>query len=315
MAVAFLRGISEAWQRSRVLAGLFVLNVLFATVALVPFGALLREAMGASTRAAILGRGFAFDVFAEILLHAPHLVSVLGVGFAAAMLVWVLLSFFLLAGVVGCLLGKPCEAGLRTFLAAALEYGPAMARVWVASLVPYGIALLGGALLAGAAGGLVAHFGTPRLALWAALGGTLPALAWGLVTGAALDLARVRIVRDHKGVARRALWVAIRDCLRKPFRYVLLQVLAVAAVLSMGVAYLGIASASRYAFVGGTLVLTVLRQGLVLARLSVRVGTLAAMLQLDEGEGEACDGKTAFEEVWVPAEDQVAARSLCSKGP
>jgi hypothetical protein len=280
-ATAALRnGLLEVWRRPRLVGGLFALNVLWAVVATWPFYAQLRRVTGRSTYADVLARGLQFDVLVEVLRLQPGVGTAAVSGVLVGLLLWVAVSWFLTAGVLGVLREAPPAGSLRPFVAAALGRWQAMARLQLLSLVPYAAAavLLGG--LGAFAGWLGSRAASPWAVVWAALGGALPGLtAWLWVT-TAVDVARARAVVEDEPRVVRLLWTALRQVPRWPWRYVAVQLVGAVLWLGAGLLYLVLGRRSAFAFAGGLLLLMLLREALVLVRIAVRVGVLGGTLAL-----------------------------------
>ncbi|MBI5480807.1 MAG: hypothetical protein HY906_18255 [Deltaproteobacteria bacterium] len=280
-ATAALRsGLVEAWRRPRLVAGLFVLNVLWAVAAVWPFYAQLTTATARSPYAGVLARGLDFDVLAEVLQRHPAVVTAAFSGVLVGLVAWMVLSWFLTAGVLGALRAPAPEAGLRSFVDAALGRGLAMARLQLLSLLPYGAALVVTVAFGAVAGWLGSRAASPWTAVWAALGGAVPGLVLWLWATTAVDLARARAFVEEEPRMRRLLWSSLRQVPRWPCRCIAVQLLGGVLWIAVSLLYLALGARSPFAFAGGLLLLTVLREALVVARIEIRLGVLGGTLAL-----------------------------------
>jgi hypothetical protein len=268
------------WRRPRLVGGLFVLNVLWAVVATWPFYVQLRRVAARSTYPAALARGLDFDVLMEVLRTGPGAASAATSGITVGLLLWVILSWFLTAGVLGALRQPPAAGTLRPFFDAALGRGGAMARLQLSSLVPYAaVAVAAGGL--GALGGWLGSRATsPWGAVWGAVAGAVPGLLLGLLATTAVDLARARVFVEDSPRTWRLLWSSLRVVTRRPFRYVAVQVVGGVLWVGVGLLYLLLARRSPFAFAGGLVVLMLLRELLVVLRIAIRVSVLGGTLAL-----------------------------------
>jgi hypothetical protein len=266
--------------------GLFVLNVVWAVAATWPFYAQLRRAADRSPYADALARGLSYDVLAETLQRHPAIVTAATSGLLVGLLAWVVLSWFLTAGALGAL-QAPAEKGQgRAFVDAALGRGLAMARLQLFSLIPYAGAAVITVGLVTLAGWLGSRAVSPWPAVAAAIVGALPGLALGLLVTAAVDLARARVFVEADQRMWRLLWSSLREVRRWPCRFVSVQILGGALWLGVSLLYLALGLRSAFAFAGGLLLLTALREALVVLRIGIRLGVLGGTLALaDEDDG------------------------------
>jgi hypothetical protein len=280
-ATAALRsGLLEVWRRPRLVGGLFLLNVLWAVLATWPFYSQLRRVTGRTTFADVLGRGLDFDVLAEVLQHQPAVGTAASSGVLVGLLLWVVLSWFLTAGVLGALRQPPGEGTGRAFVDAALGRGLAMGRLQLLSLVPYAVAALVVAGLGALAGWLGSRAVSPWTAVWAGVVGAVPGLLLWLWVTTAVDVARVRAFVEDDLHMGRLLWSSLRLARRWPWRYVLVQVVGGALWLGASVLYLALARRSAFGFAGGLVLLMLLRESLVILRIAIRTGVLGGTLAL-----------------------------------
>ncbi|HJZ84158.1 MAG TPA: hypothetical protein VKN99_03265 [Polyangia bacterium] len=273
-------GLRAARQRKRLVVGLFLLNLLWALAWSGPFFATFQRATADRPYADILARGLHLDVLSEILFHHPDVAAAAQAGAFAGTLSWIILSWFLVAGVLGLLREAPEAASLRRFGAEAAGGGFRMARLQFWSLLPYGIALLIGCVGAAIGGGLGARAAHPGWMIGLAIVGALPGLVLWLAVATALDVARARTMLRDERVMGRVLWESLRLTAREPRRFMGVQVGGDALWLGASALYLILAFAWPYASVLPFVALTLMRQGLVLVRTGVRVGTLGGTLEL-----------------------------------
>jgi hypothetical protein len=280
-ATAALRtGLQEAWRRPRLLAGLFVLNVLWAAAAVWPFYAQLARVTARRPYAEVLAQGLDFDVLAEVLQRHPAIVTAALSGVLVGLLAWMVLSWFLTAGILGVLRAPAAAWGVRPFLEAAFDRGLAMARLQLLSLGPYAAAAVVIVAFGTLAGWLGSHAVSPWPAVWAAFFGAVPGLLLWLWATTAVDLARVRAFLEDEPRMRYLLWSSLRQASRWPCRLLVVQLLGGALWLAVGLLYLALGSSSAFAFAGGLLLLTVLREALVGVRIAIRLGVLSGTLAL-----------------------------------
>jgi len=261
--------------------GVYVANLVWTLVATWPFFAHLSAATAARPYAAILGRGLHLDALAEVMGRRPGVSTAAQAALAVGVLGWLVIGWFLTAGILGLLRAEPAELTLRRFASLAAARGFAMARLQLASVVPYTAAA--GVLLAGAAlAGFVAWRTTPNpLVIVGAAGlGAVPGLLLWLVTMAALDVARARAVLADERRMWRVLLRAFRFVWAHPGPTLGLQVGGGLLFWALTGLYLTLAWPWPYAGTAAFAALTLVRQVLVLGRTGVHVAVLGGSLAL-----------------------------------
>jgi hypothetical protein len=226
------------------------------------------------------------DLFALIacLRHAKaHLMGCAGIAFGAILL-WQLATWFLVGGTLGVLTQRPEGRGdtARTFGATGASTYLAYARLALCSLP-------GAALVMFAFGtGLTLVF--PRLEhaltiaelVWPLLLGMLPGTILLLILWTITDYARVELTLRHESHDPSAVATYLRTIayvLKRPVTLVHASLgWLVFAIISIGYAYL----AHGHPMYGaeGAVALFVIRQGVALARSSIRYGVLAGQVEI-----------------------------------
>jgi hypothetical protein len=261
--------------------GIYLANLAWTLVATWPFYEHLAAATAARPYAAILGRGLHLDVLAEVMARRPGVDTAAQAGLAVGVLGWLVIGWFLTAGILGVLRSAPTELSLRRFAALAATGGFAMARLQLLSVVPY-LAATGVLLGGGALGGFVAWRTTPdvRVLVGAAALGAAPGLALWLATKATLDLARARAVLGDEPEMWRVLLRAFRLVWAFPRGALGLQVGGGLLFWALTGIYLAVAWPWPYAGTAAFAALTLIRQALVFGRTGVRVAVLGGSLEL-----------------------------------
>ncbi|HEY3354503.1 MAG TPA: hypothetical protein VGQ83_14725 [Polyangia bacterium] len=277
---ALAAGVRGAWRRPELVGGLYLLNLAWTLAVTWPFLLALSRATALRPYAAPLARGLQVDVLAEIVARRPLLgtaaQAAVGVGVAG----WLVLSWFLTAGVLGVLREAPRELTLRRFLALAGAHGLAMARLQLWSALPYAAAiaaLAGGVAIAGWAAFRAVN---PFVTVAAGAAGALPGLVMLVLTTTAVDVARAQAVLGADRAMGRLLLRAYRLVVARWRATIGVQLGAGLLWLAASAAYLALAWPWPYAATAAFVLLTLLRQALVVARTGVRVATLGANLEV-----------------------------------
>jgi hypothetical protein len=291
-------GLSAARQRPRLVLGIFAIDLVLSYFATWPFHETFSAATEMRPFADPLASGTKLDILSEIFARRPDIMTAGQAGAAAATFAWIVLNWFLIAGVIGLLREPPEGANLRRFGAEAAAHGFAMMRLQLWSLVFYAVAGIVVAL--GATLGWVV--GEKMVNPWwtLILSGLfcLPGLFLMLVVGTAVDIARVRTVTSGNRAMLSMLAWGLGVVRRHPRETLGVQFLGGLLWAAIGAVYLLIAWPWPYATGVAFAFLTLLRELTVLLRTGVRVGTLGGILELVR---EAAPSAASAELVPAPA--------------
>ena len=305
-------GLSAARQRPRLVLGIFAINLVLQWFATWPFHETLSAATEMRPFADPLASGLKLDILSEIFARRPDIMTAGQAGAAAATFAWIVLNWFLIAGVIG-LLREPPEGGtLRRFGAEAAAQGFAMMRLQLWSLVLYaiaGIVVAIGAILGWVIGEKMVN---PWWTLFLSGLFSLPGLFLMLVVGTAVDIARVRtVVSGNRAMLSMLAW-GLGVVRRHPRETLALQFFGGLLWLAIGGIYLLVAWPWPYATGVAFAFLTLLRELTVLLRTGVRIGTLGGMFEVVR---EAAPSALPAELVPAPARIQQAELEMTKPDP
>jgi hypothetical protein len=231
------------------------------------------------------------EVVATILAlrHQPAVFAAVLTLAAAAALLYLVVSWFLLGGLVSTLLQPPDNrAGtVRQFGAGAATMFFSYCRLAIAALVPYALALM--TLLVGVEVPLARALHVTSAADLAVplLLGTAPGLLLALLTRTALDYARIDLARQRlAGTGGRsalgALARSYRLVLTRPrtLLHVLLYYAIVATLTAVYVAQISVSGLQPLLGASGAVLLFLLRQLLTLSRHAAAFTLLAGQVEL-----------------------------------
>jgi hypothetical protein len=214
--------------------------------------------------------------------HA-HIMGCAGIAFGGILL-WQLASWFLVGGTLGVLAQKPEGRGdtARCFGASGAATYLGYARLALCSLPGLAMFLFAFALGFGAVRSRMFHALTVPELLWPLLLGTLPAFIILHILWTVSDYARVELTLRHESHDPSAVATYLRTIayvLKRPVTLVHAGLgWIVFALISVGCAYL----VHGHPMFGaeGAVALFVIRQGVSLARCSVRYGVLAGQVEI-----------------------------------
>ena len=309
---AFSRGLAAARQRPRLVLGIFAVDLLLAYFASWPFYETFASATEMRPFADPLAGGLKLDILSEIFARRPDVLTAGQAGAAAGTFAWIVLNWFLVAGVIGLLREPPEAATFRRFGSEAAANGFAMMRLQLWSLLAYllaGIVLAAGAWIGWTIG---EKFVNPWWTLVFAALLALPGLFCWLVVATAVDVARVRTVLGANRAMLSMLAYGFGVVRRHPRETLGVQLMGGAAWLGIGVVYAGIAWSSPFASGVAFAVLTILRELTVLLRTGVRIGSLGGTLEVVRA---AVPSAPAAELVPAPARIQQAELEMTKPDP
>lgn len=212
-----------------------------------------------------------------------HLVGCAGIVFGGILL-WQLASWFLVGGTLGVLAQRPEGRGdtARCFGANGASTFLGYARLAMCSLPGLALVLFALAVGVGAVWNRALHALTVPELVWPLLLGTLPAFVLLHLVWTVSDYARVELTLRHESHDPSALATYLRTLafvLKRPVTLVHAALgWIVFALISIGYAYL----AHGHPMYGaeGAVALFVIRQGVALARCSIRYGVLAGQVEI-----------------------------------
>lgn len=214
--------------------------------------------------------------------HA-HIMGAAGIAFGA-LLLWDLASWFLVGGTLGVLAHKPEGRGdtARTFGASGAATYLAYARLALCALPGYALTLFAFAIGLGAVASRLEYALTLPQLVWPLVLGMLPALLLLHILWTVMDYARVELTLRHESHDPGAVITYLRTLgyvLRRPVTLLHAALgWLVFFVITIGYAYL----AHGHPMYGaeGAIALFVIRQGVALARSTIRYGVLAGQIEI-----------------------------------
>ena len=212
-----------------------------------------------------------------------HLIGCAGIAFGGILL-WQLASWFLVGGTLGVLAQRPEGRGdtARCFGATGAATYLGYARLAVCALPGLALVLFALTLGLAAVQTRIVHALTIPELVWPLVLGTLPALILLHIVWTVSDYARVELTLRHESHDPSAVATYLRTLayvLKRPVTLVHAALgWTVFALISIGYAYL----AHGHPMYGaeGAVALFVIRQGVALARCSVRYGVLAGQVEI-----------------------------------
>ena len=264
------------------LLAVFLVQTVLAIGCMIGIAALLAQAFSHLPMwdEAVDGDLFAF--FECIRYAHAHLIGAAGIALGA-LLLWQLASWFLVGGALGVLAQKPEGRGdtARTFGASGASTYLAYARLELCALPGYALVLFAFALgMSAVSTRLMEALTLPQL-FWPLVLGMLPAALLLHILWTVMDYARVELTLRHESHAPGSVITYLRTLgyvLRRPVTLVHAALgWIVFFVITIGYAYL----AHGHPMYGaeGAIALFVIRQGVALARSTIRYGVLAGQIE------------------------------------
>jgi hypothetical protein len=272
-------GIREAARHKRLAVVLWLVNLLLAGAAAIPAFVVLGNALRHSPEGDRLLEGFSFGLALELFRDDARF-RVLPSFAAVAGLLAVLANAFVSGGVLDVLTTDDPRSFLHRFGRGAGHFGGRFVRVGIAA----GLVLL-------TAGALVMA-GTKALsrsledAAWPPTGVAIALLRVFLLLGMAvvaliaLDLARIRVVREDNRRAIRLYWSSLRTVFRHPLATLGLWTANSVLVLLVAAAYLTLRNLVPASTWAGILLMFVAQQAVMLARAGLRIALFAGEMAL-----------------------------------
>lgn len=278
-----LAGLGVARRRPALALVLWGAHLALAALLVAPFAAGLARITGDRPAAAqLLGRP-QLDLLLQVLREGQGLFATLGPALFVGAALALLLNALLAGGVLEVLLARDDRPLFHRFGRGAGRFAGRMLRIG-AFAAPLALALFAlGAFPALAAARKLAESDREVASVLVRLGGLALAALLALVVLLALDLARVRLVRDDRRDAFRALRQALGQVLRHPLRVVGTW-LGLALVLALLLAlYSLLARWIPTTATLGILALALAQQLLVISRAGLRVALWAAEIEIVRG--------------------------------
>jgi len=277
---ALATGLRAARQRPLLVLGIFGIDVVLSWLATLPFHQTFASATEMRPFADPLAGGLKLDILSEVFARRPDVMTAGQAGALAGTLAWIVLNWFLVAGVMG-LLREPVEAAtFRRFGAEAAAHGFAMMRLQLWSLPAYLVAAIVIWI-----GGMIGYaIGSNAINPWITVVtvglGVLPGLFVWLVVATAVDVARARTVLLAERAMLSTLFDSLRQVRRNPRALIGVQVLG--GLLWIGITVLHVLATWPFQFssIVGLAIFMLIRQLTVLLRHGVRIGSLGATLEV-----------------------------------
>lgn len=232
---AIAKGLGTTFRKPRIVAVLYVFNVLFAVAAAVPLLLIVQQELGPSLVGSNVRPMDAMWIGEAVLKYGEALMPLLG-GVLVVGILYLVLNIFLNGGVVGRLLDREGSSKLEPFFADSGRYFWRYVRLFLLSLVfwalTFGIVLN---LLSALVRPLMENAWTEWLPLILSNLHLLIALLLLSVVRMIVDYARIAVVSDGEGSVLRALRHALRFLGARFFRawaiFLLLVVLTLAGTI------------------------------------------------------------------------------------
>lgn len=281
MVLAWLRaGFREAARQPRLAVAIWLVNLVLAAAAAAPAWWMLKDALDYAPESDRLRQGFSFGIVAELMrADSARFPLLLSSAIAAAVLA-LLANAFTSGGVLDVLTTDDRRRFLHRFGRGAGHFFGRFLRLGIMAGI---VLLVAAGLLAAATGALSRRL---QDAAWPPTGFTI-GLARALlvfliivIALVALDLARIRVVRDDSRRAVRLYWSSLRLVLRRPLATLGLWAGNTLVLgLALGV-YLAFCSAVPGHTWAGIVALAVAQQGVMLARAGLRVALFGSEIAL-----------------------------------
>jgi hypothetical protein len=277
--VTLRTGIREAARHKRLAGVLWLVNLLLAVAAVIPAFVVLGDALRHSPEGDRLLEGFSFGLTLELFRDDARF-RVLPSFAAVAGLLAVLANAFVSGGVLDVLTTDDRRTFLHRFGRGAGHFAGRFLRMGIAA----GVVLL-------VTGGLVMA-GTKALsksledAAWPPTDVAIVLVRMVLLLGVAgvalvaLDLARIRVVREDSRRAIRLYWSSLRTVFRHPLATLGLWAANNVLVLLVAAAYLTLRNLVPASTWAGILLMFVAQQAVMLARAGLRIALFAGEMAL-----------------------------------
>lgn len=265
------------------LLAVFVVQTIVAIAVLVGVATLLSQAFAHLPVWDEAVEGDLIALLTSLRYARAHLIGCAGIAFGG-ILMWQLASWFLVGGTLGVLVQKPEGRGdtARCFGASGAATYLGYARLALCSLPGLALFMFALAVGGGAVATRVLHALTIPELMWPLLLGTLPAFVILHILWTVSDYARVELTLRHESHDPSAVATYLRTLvfvLKRPVTLVHAALgWIVFALISIGYSYL----AHGHPMYGaeGAVALFVIRQGVALARCSIRYGVLAGQVEI-----------------------------------
>lgn len=265
------------------LLAVFLVQTILAIGCMIGIAALLAQAFSHLPMWDEAVDGDLFALIGCVRYARANLMGAAGIAFGA-LLLWQLASWFLVGGTLGVLAQKPEGRGdtARTFGASGAATYLAYARLELCALPGYALVMFALAFGIGAVFSRLEYALTLPQLFWPLALGTLPALLLLHVLATAMDYARVELTLRHESHDPGAVMSYLRSIgyvLRRPVTLVHAGLgWLVFALITIGYAYL----AHGHPMYGaeGAVALFVIRQGVALARSTIRYAVLSGQVEI-----------------------------------
>jgi hypothetical protein len=265
------------------LLAVFLVQTILAIGCMISIAALLAQAFSHLPMWDEAVDGDLFALIACIRYAHAHLAGTIGIAFGT-LLLWQLASWFLVGGALGVLAQKPegRRDTARTFGATGAATYLAYARLELCALPGYALVMFALALGLGAVSQRLEYALTLPQLFWPLALGMLPAILLLHILATVMDYARVELTLRHESHDPGAVMTYLRTLgyvLRRPLTLVHAALgWLVFILITIGYAYL----AHGHPMYGaeGAVALFVIRQGVALARSTIRYGVLAGQIEI-----------------------------------
>jgi hypothetical protein len=278
-ARALLTGLDVAARQKRLAVALWLVNLVLAAAAALPAFLVLGDTLARSPAGDRLLEGFSIGIVAEAL-HTDSRFRLLVPVAAAAGLVALIANAFTTGGVLDVLSTDDRRSFLHRFGRGAGHFAGRFFRMGIAAaitlLVPAALVMAGGRALRKA----LADSPWPPTDVVIGLGRLVLLLAIAVTALVALDLARIRVVREDSRRVVRLYGSSLALVLRHPLATLGLwsgNALALAFVVGVYVAFRNLVPATTWA---GIVLMLAAQQAVMLARAGLRIALFAGEMTL-----------------------------------
>jgi len=278
-----LAGLAEARRRPQLALVLWAAHLALAGALIAPFAAGLAEITGDRPAAAqLLGRP-SLDLFVQVRRAGGELFATFGPALFAGAALALLANALLAGGVLEVLLASDDRPFFHRFGRGAGRFAGRMLRLGAiaAPIVLGGFFVVALPFVAGARS--LAEGGREIPAVLLRSGGLALAALVALAVLLALDLARVRLVRDDRRDTFRALRQSLGSVLRHPVRVVGAWLVLAVALATLTALYWLLARWIPTTATAGILSLALAQQLLVISRAGLRVALWTAEIEIVRG--------------------------------
>lgn len=280
---ALQHGFGWVFRHKRIVLAWWLANVMAVAALTVPLMISFHRFFGKSLESGRLSQRLSIERIAEWFVNNPSLPFSVGAQAAIVLMIYMLVSTFLLSGTLAMLLPIAQEDGKASFWGNAGRYFPRLLRVMLLSLLVYGIALFGFRMVTSWMSPILNNSINERtvaLLTWLKLG--ILGAGW-LFLKAYFDVLKLILVRDNTTKVLRNLWKALRTYVS--LLVPIIQLALYIALLSGLIWWLGsfLAGLPGEKTAGAMLAVLLIHQFVVILRIGMRLGYYGSVMAVVSG--------------------------------